>query len=206
MEKSLKEIALEHNVDKVTKHNYITEYEYHFEPVRDRNICLFEIGIDQGRSIKMWRDYFPEAVIVGIDIKENSLQYYGDRVYTIVANQRNVEDLKHIVEIFPSFDFIIDDGSHKSYDQVFSFLYLFEHLKSGGVYFIEDTHTSFIRQFTRSKYREKTCYEYFVKLSESMNRKSGCLIPSIQGITFTERMIVIRKKKFEDLIKPVGAK
>lgn len=192
---SLKDVAAEKGVDKAVRHNYIPVYEGYMSSVQEKNICLFEIGIDKGRSIKMWRDYFPEAVIVGIDIKESSIQYYGDRVYTIVADQRNKKDLEHIVEIFPSFDFIIDDGSHKSYDQVFSFLFLFEYLKSGGVYFIEDTHTSFISQFNRSKYEGGSCFDFFVELAKGMNSKIGCDIKSVEYIKFLERMIVIKKRE-----------
>ena len=40
------------------------------------------------------------------------------------------------------FDIIIDDGSHKMNHQQISFDVLFPHLKSGGIYVIEDLHTS----------------------------------------------------------------
>lgn len=192
--KSLNELALKYNVDKATRHNYIPIYEEYMSEVRNSNVCLFEIGIDQGKSIKMWREYFPEAAIIGIDIKESSIQYFGDRVYTFVADQKNKEDLKHIIEIFPSFDFIIDDGSHKSYDQVFSFLHLYPTLKSGGVYFIEDLHTSFIPQFNRSRYEGKTCFDYLMGIAETLNKRS---VASIEYVKFCERMAIIKKKNYK---------
>ena len=47
-----------------------------------------------------------------------------------------------------NFDFIIDDGSHYPQHQIDTFLNGFSHLKSGGLYFIEDTHCNFENKYT----------------------------------------------------------
>ena len=57
--------------DKGTAHSYIEHYyEYAFKPYRNKNINLLEIGIAQGQSLRMWREYFsPDSRIIGYDIK-----------------------------------------------------------------------------------------------------------------------------------------
>ena len=42
-----------------------------------------------------------------------------------------------------NFDIIIDDGGHSMPQQIISFLTLFPHVKSQGLYVIEDLHTSY---------------------------------------------------------------
>ena len=54
---------------KITKwKHYFPIYEKHFGPIRNKPIKILEIGILNGGSLEMWRYYFSEATIVGIDI------------------------------------------------------------------------------------------------------------------------------------------
>lgn len=63
------------------------------------------------------------------------------------------------------FDIIIDDGSHKTSEQIKSFEILSKQLNKGGLYVIEDLHTSF---FNGKDYNyidtKETAYEYFKRL------------------------------------------
>jgi hypothetical protein len=134
-------------------HNYTPVYEAYLGGYRDRAFSLVEIGLGvqgnrweakivQGRntggaSVKMWREYFPRAHIYGLDV--NECAYLDDeRTRTFVADQGNVEDLAGFVEAVPSFDVVIDDGSHRPDHQQISLDFLFPHLSPGGLYFIED--------------------------------------------------------------------
>jgi hypothetical protein len=143
-------------VDWWPAHNYTDIYEAYLWPTRDQPIRLLEIGlgvqgdawhtlITQGRnlgggaSVKMWAEYFPKAQIFGIDI--NPAPYLDtDRITTFVADQGKPLDLQRVTEAAGSepFDVIIDDGSHRADHQQTSFGALFGHLKTGGLYFIED--------------------------------------------------------------------
>ena len=136
--------------------NYTDIYEAYLWPQRHDPIRLLEIGMGVagdawdarivrgknsggGASIKMWADYFPRAHIYGIDV--NAAPHLDtDRITTFVADQSDTDDLGRVVEGAGSepFDVIVDDGSHFHNHQQISFGYLFEHLKPGGLYFIED--------------------------------------------------------------------
>jgi hypothetical protein len=134
-------------------HRYTRFYEAYLEDYRDRDFSLVEIGLGvkgdrwdakivQGRntggaSVKMWREYFRRARIYGLDV--NECTYLDDeRTRTFVADQGNVEDLAKFVSAVPSFDVVIDDGSHRPDHQQISLDHLFPRLSSGGLYFIED--------------------------------------------------------------------
>ena len=123
-------------------HFYTEVYEKFFSPFADEARKVCEIGIDTGASLKMWRDFFPRAVVYGIDIADDS-QLDSDRIRTFVADQADRAQLARFVAAAGSdFDLILDDGGHSMRQQQVSFGYLFRHVKPGGYYVIEDVHTS----------------------------------------------------------------
>lgn len=125
-------------------HHYTEVYEYFFYPLKDSLKKYFEIGVEAGFSLFMARDYFPNAMIYGIDIVDSS-RLNSDRIKTFVADQSKREDLKSFIKLHgKDYDLIIDDGGHSMEMQQVSFGYLFPYVRSGGLYIIEDIHTSFM--------------------------------------------------------------
>ena len=56
-----------YGTDKIYHHGYHRYYPRYIEPFKSiRNGGMLEIGIDSGRSLNMWIDYFPNAFIYGI--------------------------------------------------------------------------------------------------------------------------------------------
>src|SRR5439155_21067965 len=90
----------------------------------------------------MWKEYFPHAVIVGIDIYDKS-SLAEDRVTILQGDQSDPEFLADVSRRFGPFDVIIDDGSHVSAHVIASFHYLFGSLTDDGIYAIEDLQTSY---------------------------------------------------------------
>ncbi|HEX5615434.1 MAG TPA: class I SAM-dependent methyltransferase [Acidimicrobiia bacterium] len=134
-------LAAVHGSDKgAISHNYVEAYRTHLAPLRRRRVSVLEIGIWQGASLAMWRDYFPRGDIVGIDIEEKDVP--GPRITTLVGDQGDVEFLASL-ERFAPFDLVVDDGSHRAEHIVASFGALFPMLRNGGVYVIEDLQTSY---------------------------------------------------------------
>lgn len=85
----------------------------------------------------MWVDYFPKAHIYGFDIDDfSAVQLPRTRI--IRGDQGNPEDLLRVVQACPTFDVIIDDGSHASSHQQITLQTLFPTLVSQGLYIIED--------------------------------------------------------------------
>jgi len=121
--------------DKGTHHTYIPVYERILEPYRNKDISLLEIGIAQGQSLKLWKEYFNDnSKILGVDVNPECSKYKQSNIDVII-------NYAHVPENYTNktFDIIIDDGSHVFEDQVLCFNLLFsKHLNSGGIYIIED--------------------------------------------------------------------
>jgi demethylmacrocin O-methyltransferase len=134
------------SVDKTDKgptgHNFTEIYEHIFSPMKKDPIKISEIGIARGGSLIVWHEYFPNAMIYGIDIfDKHSLD--SERIKTFIADQSKRDQLEKFIETYGSdYDIILDDGGHSMEQQQVSFGYLFKHVRPGGYYVIEDVHTS----------------------------------------------------------------
>lgn len=122
--------------------HFTTVYHKYFDNLRKNNLNILEIGIGSGPSLKLWHDYFEKAQIHAIDINNCKL-YENERTHTYIADQSNKNELINIANKIGKFDIIIDDGGHMMRQQQISLATLFKYINSGGLYFIEDLHTSF---------------------------------------------------------------
>lgn len=140
----LSDLCREHKTDKCPHyHNYVELYGTMFNPVRNQAERVLEIGVLNGDSVRMWEEYFPKAQIFGIDIQDTS-EHETERIRTFVADQANRKQLSQFIKKYGGeFDIIIDDGGHSMEQQQVSFGFFFPYLRPGGIYVIEDIHTSF---------------------------------------------------------------
>lgn len=147
-QRSLQEIGESHNCDKFTVHRFGKLYERHLGLYRDSDIKLLEIGIGGedyevgGASLLTWQAYFSKAQVHGIDIYDKST-LNTPRIKTSILDQRDQDGLKTLWLQEGGFDVIIDDGSHKTEDTLLSFFGLFNLMRPGGVYVIEDLQTGY---------------------------------------------------------------
>ena len=127
------------------EHGFIDVYEPYFNNSKNVKNVL-EIGVYFGGSLQYLSDKFPDAKIYGIDI-EDKTQYNTDNITTYIVNQEDRNALnKFLEETNVEFDIIIDDGGHTMKQQQVSFGTLFKSLKKGGIYILEDLHTSRLEQ------------------------------------------------------------
>lgn len=117
-------------------HRYLPFYEQFLAPLRGREITLLEIGVEHGASLKMWRDYFMQGKIVGMDI--NPKDYIGERIEVETGNQHVATDLERVIAKHGPFDVVIDDAGHDPDAQIFCFHFMLQHVKPGGFYILED--------------------------------------------------------------------
>jgi len=142
MKKSLHQIGLETKTDKADYHNFCQFYDDNFNHLRDSKISLLEIGILKECSMKMWREYFEHASIHGIDI--NQIFPTTNNVIYHRVNADNYDELMNFSQSHVSWDLIIDDGGHTMRQQQNAIKALWPNLKSGGIFVMEDLHTSFM--------------------------------------------------------------
>lgn len=148
---SLSDLA--HETDKgPSGHNYTPIYHNYFNDLRQKPIKFLEIGFLVGGSARMWDKYFSQAELHFMDISNELFEKYGhglsNRCHFHVVDQSNTIQLEEfITKVGGDFDVIIDDGGHHMHQQLNSFKTLFPTLKSGGIYVIEDLHTSYWARF-----------------------------------------------------------
>ena len=128
-------------------HGFTDFYEHFFE--KFNNPTILEIGTAEGGSAKMLNDFFDgECTIYTLDIDENcreKVDGYDNIKFFNVDCSNEPEILKFFDENANGveFDIIIDDGSHLWDHQMLDFYLFSKKLKKGGIYIIEDLHTSY---------------------------------------------------------------
>lgn len=225
---SLREIGLRTGSDKISHHEYDLYYEMFLEKFRDcRDGGIFEIGLDRGRSLALWLEYFPSAFIYGLDIKNS---YEGNRHKTFLADQGDLAALKRITgsEVKHPIFLVVDDGSHIPEHQGMCFNYLFvEMLRPGGVYIIEDVEVSYWTRGMLYGYGARYGYKHPMSMIEifkhavdavndefltdgnkyalnlELNRFiSPAARSAISTITFGRNCIIVTKKQAAEMSKP----
>ena len=147
---TLKELTIKYDVDALGL-GYTDHYEELFRDIRDDVTKILEIGVETGRSHRLWLEYFHNANVYGFDIFKsgvdelNKLQKdnpYLDRSIMFEGDQGNTDDLERFLSLHGGdFDIIIDDGGHTMKQQQVSLGVLFNAVKPGGYYIIEDLHS-----------------------------------------------------------------
>ena len=143
--------------DKQTNHNYGDAYESLFygsklvdvkvtntrtEPMhertskRDQVKLMMEVGVADGSSLCAWRDIFPNALCVGMDI-HHSDKAHGDRIEFHYGDQCNKEHCERAAA-GRQFDFIVEDATHKLPNTFLTLFWLWPFVRPGGLYVVEE--------------------------------------------------------------------
>jgi SAM-dependent methyltransferase len=125
---------------------YLPIYEQLLAPLRRRSFALLELGVWNGHSLEMWRDAFPRATVVGIDLQPPDMDL-GPRVHIVPGDQSDGALMQRVRDDYApaGFDVIIDDASHIGVLTARSLQVLYaQHLRPGGLYCIEDWGTGYL--------------------------------------------------------------
>lgn len=180
---TLDELGIKHNTDKATValnrdgserrgHDYLTFYEQFFAPLRDEKITLLELGVGpdwrSGASLYTFREYFPQAQIIGADIRESSTSVQSERIRIVIGDLGEPAFLDKLRAIRPAI--LIDDASHFWHHQVQALCGLWSSVQKGGYYVVEDVHTSFGRFREEGKHsgdQAFTAYRFLQVIAEA---------------------------------------
>jgi hypothetical protein len=226
MQDNINEIEIfgkQYGTDKIHQHGYHRFYNKELLEYKNmKNIGVLEIGVEGFGSINMWKSYFPDAYIYGIDINK---EYKDDAIQVFKADQSDINSLENIKNQLnhPIF-YINDDGSHVPEHQLMTFDYLFSNvLQEGGVYIIEDIEVSYWRKGYLYGYNanygfghelsivekfklliDYTNYPFLDEndkkvLDENTQFLSSKTKKSILTINFSENCIIIKKRHDDDL-------
>ncbi|WP_104019861.1 class I SAM-dependent methyltransferase [Roseovarius nitratireducens] len=184
-------------------HHYFQVYEREMGRFLKQPISFLEIGIFKGGSIPMWKDYFPDGsrlTFIDIDPACKAFEIEGTNVR--IGNQADPEFLTSLAGELGPFDVVLDDGSHVCAHQIASFESLWQHLTNGGLYMVEDCHTSYWPGFGGGYRNEASFIEYSKRLIDTMHSwytDQDALFPfqdmarELNSVRFYDSIVAIEK-------------
>lgn len=187
--------------------HYFDIYERHFKRFRNKEIVILEIGVYQGGSLQMWKDYFgSKAKIYGIDIEPKCKALEEDNIEIFIGSQSDRKFLREVKNSIPKIDILIDDGGHRMEQLIISFEELFDHVKDDGVYLAEDLHTSYWKSWGGGYKRKNTFIEYsknFIDFLNAYHSKQKSLqvssfTKSVDSLHYYDSILVIEKRLREE--------
>ncbi len=101
---------------------------------------MFGVGDDgyrQGASLRAWRDYFPNALIYGLDTQSDTQFTDEARITTFIGSSTDPVSVGTVLSHL-QFDIVIDDASHVPSDQLLTLRHVYPYVKPGGYFIIED--------------------------------------------------------------------
>jgi hypothetical protein len=201
---TLSKISTKYKCDKSDKnHNYTEIYDRIFLPYRHLKFNLLEFGFGEGRSVKMWLDYFVNATIINIDNMTElpkNFKVKNERFKFISADQIDIPKIRSEVKKYSPFFIIIDDASHVPEDQQYTLGHLFDLVQPDGWYVIEDLKCK-RNHSTRLPLADKTLEVYndyfYTKKFDSKtldSEKNDYLTRNIVRIEVYDKISFIKKK------------
>lgn len=128
--------------------HYLPIYHRHLQRFRGRPVRVLEIGVYRGGGLEMLRHYLGrEATIVGVDVDADAARVVGAEFAVEIGDQADTAFMEDMARRHGPFDIIIDDGGHTMRQQITSAEILFPLVTDGGVYIVEDCHTSYMADF-----------------------------------------------------------
>lgn len=185
--------------------HYFEIYEKYFEKYRGKSVNILEIGISHGGSIELWHKYFGEGLsLFSVDINEECKKFEDSKTKVFIGSQDDPVFLQNLIKELPDLDIIIDDGGHTMSQQIVSFEYLYPKVKEGGIYMVEDTHTSYWFEYGGGYKKKGSFIEYSKNVVDILNEghinnKSKLpFVPNstdIYSVSFYDSIVVFEKNK-----------
>jgi hypothetical protein len=133
-------------------HPYTLFYDSIFQEKKDSELSIAELGILEGASILMWREYFKKAHIYGYEydlglINSFKSKFNNERITLREMNVRSREQIRGALESTGiQYDLIIEDTTHQFEDQIRVIENIYPYVKNGGMLIIEDIFKSYKEQ------------------------------------------------------------
>lgn len=113
--------------------DYLRSWERFMMPLREETFDLLEIGVGTGASLRAWREWFPAARLVGLDVRRVFVDPPIDDCTIVHGSQTDSAVLRQLVRDY-RFRLIVDDGSQHADDKLQTFLTLFPWLEPDSAY------------------------------------------------------------------------
>ncbi len=188
--------------------NYFDIYENLFQKFLKKKIKIVEVGVGDGGSLFMWKNFFgKKAKVIGIELNPEAkkLEKKGFKIF--IGDQSNPDFWKNFYKKVGNIDILVDDGGHTNLQQVTTLIESINHINPGGMIVTEDTHTSFMKNKgfkNPSKYSfinfTSSLIEIIHRRNPLLNKELNFISKKINSIEYYDSITVINISK-KNLVK-----
>jgi hypothetical protein len=174
--------------------HYFDIYHDHLRKFRGKEIHIVEVGVYSGGSLEMWREYFgPRCTVYGVDVEEACKAYEKEGVRIFIGDQADRGFWRQFKSRVPNVDVLIDDGGHRTQQQVATLEEMLPHLRRGGMYICEDVHGVDNQFFSYAAGLSRNLNAWNVQPGELLAAKPTDLQSDVYAVHLYPYVIVIEK-------------
>ncbi len=191
--------------------SYFNIYDELFQKYRDKDVTFVEVGIHNGGSLYMWRNYFGKnSRIIGVELNPNAKQLEKDGFQIYIGDQSDPNFWKNFYNEVKNIDILLDDGSHLYFDQLTTLKSTIPFINDSGMVVIEDTHTSYMQRFGYKT--TKTFTDFINKIILNLHKrhpyselsKKSTIYDCIYKVTNYESITAFHiDRQYDKLNKPI---
>lgn len=176
--------------------SYFLTYEKILNKFIDKHVTLVEVGVHNGGSLYMWKNYLGKnSRIIGVDLNPSAKQFEKDGFEIFIGDQGDSNFWKYFFNKIGKVDIVIDDGGHTYNQQILTLNSCIKNINDSGVLITEDVHTSYFKSFGYpSKYTfvnwSKNIIDDINSRSKNVKINENIYTESIESIEFFESIIV----------------
>ncbi len=201
---SLKKLFLECKLYSTKHSTYFDVYEKLISKYRNKKVVLVEVGVLNGGSLELWKKYLGNnSRVIGIDFNPEAKKFANSDIEIFIGDQSSSKFWKEFYKLVGNIDVLIDDGGHENFMQAQTVLSSLNFLNEDGIIIVEDTHSSYLKEFGNpSKYSfinycnfivEKINMRFFLKINEERN----LIQKNIWSIEFFESIVALHINKIK---------
>ena len=153
----------------VKQSTYFSVYDELFKKFKNKEITFLEVGVLDGGSLFMWRDYLgSQARIIGVDLNPEAKKWKKDGFEIFIGDQSKESFWNETLNSIGKVDVILDDGGHTFEQQIMTAESTLPYINDGGIIVIEDCCTSYMKKFG---FKKLSFINYAKKLIDNVNKR-----------------------------------
>ena len=206
MENEIKKLFEESKNSSSKWEKYFDIYESVFNKYKNRDVIFVEIGVHNGGSLEIWRNYFSKGTkIIGIDINEECRKFEDKNrnIEIYIGNQSDENFWSAFFKKVGKVDIILDDGGHTNFNQIITTANVIKNINDDGVLLVEDVHTSYMKHYNSSlkqsfiNFSKKIIDDINFKNQEKLGKFKYSLNDYIYSVQFYESIVAfyVNRKK-----------
>jgi hypothetical protein len=177
--------------------NYFPIYDELLLKFVGQPITFIEIGVLDGGSLFMWRDFFGKSArIIGVDMNPEAIKWREHEFEIFIGDQSDPKFWNELYEKVGSVDVLLDDGGHRNDQQLVTTLCSLPNIRDGGVIIVEDTQTSYMKFESFNKFTFvnilKSKIDLLYSRSSDLNLEENLYSSCVHSIQFFESIVVLQ--------------